>query len=168
MYSTFPTLAERKSATFGAKDLSCRETSARIFSHLHALLTHLPLVSSFRRSFSSSASNAFSRQLLSKKLSSLRTKKETSRSRLIASYNAAWQRPTLAERKSATFGAKDLSCRETSARIFSHLHALLTHLPLVSSFRRSFSSSASNAFSRQLFYVEVKLFAHKKKTLLGL
>ncbi len=95
-----PTLAERKSATFGAKDLSCRETSARIFSHLHALLTHLPLVSSFRRSFSSSASNAFSRQLLSKKLSSLRTKKETSRSRLIASYNAAWQRPTLAERKS--------------------------------------------------------------------
>ncbi len=94
------TLAERKSATFGAKDLSCRETSARIFSHLHALLTHLPLVSSFRRSFSSSASNAFSRQLLSKKLSSLRTKKETSRSRLIASYNAAWQRPTLAERKS--------------------------------------------------------------------
>ncbi len=95
-----PTLAERKSATFGAKDLSCRETSARIFSHLHTLLTHLPLVSSFRRSFSSSASNAFSRQLLSKKLSSLRTKKETSRSRLIASYNAAWQRPTLAERKS--------------------------------------------------------------------
>ena len=75
---------------------------------------------------------------------------------------------TLVERKSATFGAKDLSCRETSARIFSHLHAFLTHLPLVSSFRHSFSSSASNAFSRQLFYVEVKLFAHKKKTLLGL
>ncbi len=76
MYSTFPTLAERKSATFGAKDLSCHETSARIFSHLYALLTHLPLVSSFRRSFSSSASNAFSRQLLPKKLSSLRTKKK--------------------------------------------------------------------------------------------
>jgi len=56
MYSTFPTLAERKSATFGAKELYCRETTARIFSHLHALLTHLPLVSSFRHSFSSSAS----------------------------------------------------------------------------------------------------------------
>ncbi len=61
---------------------------------MHELCSCIP------RSFSSSASNAFSRQLLSKKLSYLRTKKETSRSRLIASYNAAWQRPTLAERKS--------------------------------------------------------------------
>ncbi len=75
---------------------------------------------------------------------------------------------TLVERKSATFGAKELSCRKTSARIFSHLHAFLTHLPLVSSFRHTFSSSASNAFSRQLFYVEVKLFAYKKKRPFGL
>ncbi len=93
-----PTLAERKSATFGAKDLSCHETSARIFSHLYALLTHLPLVSSFRRSFSSSASNAFSRQLLPKKLSSAH-KRDLSVSAHRILY-AAWQRPTLAERKS--------------------------------------------------------------------
>ncbi|WP_440858626.1 hypothetical protein, partial [Staphylococcus shinii] len=66
------------------------------------------------------------------KLSSSRIKKDPIGSLI------AWQRPTLAERKSATFGAKDLSCRETSVRIFSRLHA----------------------FSRQLFYVEVKLFAH--------
>src|SRR5699024_10797195 len=74
-------------------------------------------------------------------------KKETFRSRLIASYMLAWQRPTLAERKLATIGAKKLSCHEASARIFPHLHAFLTHLPLVSSFRLSLSSSASNAFS---------------------
>src|SRR5699024_3043192 len=64
----------------------------------------------------------------------------------------AWQRPTLAERKSATISAKKLSCHEASARIFPHLHAFLTHFPLVSSFRLSLSSSSSTRFSCQLFF----------------
>jgi hypothetical protein len=41
----------------------------------------------------------------------------------------AWQRPTLAGRKSATIGANELPWLEASARIFPHLHASLTCLP---------------------------------------
>src|SRR5699024_4209452 len=99
-----PTLAERKSAYNSPKMGSAPDRGARIFPHLHSFLTQLPLVSSFRRSLSSSASNAFSWQSFFSashwKLSSFWTKKETFRSRLIASYMLAWQRPTLAERKS--------------------------------------------------------------------
>src|SRR5699024_187388 len=78
MYSSLPTLAERKSATIGAKQLFCLQTSVRIFPQFHAFLTHLPLVSSFRLSFTSSASNAFFCQfavLRTGKLSSFYVKK---------------------------------------------------------------------------------------------
>src|SRR5699024_5507379 len=95
-----PTLAERKSATISAKKLSCHEARACIFPHLHAFHTPLPILSLFPSSLSSSTSNAFSLQSFFSashwKLSSFWTKKETFRSRLIASYMLAWQRPTLA------------------------------------------------------------------------
>ena len=99
--------------------------------------------------------------------------------------------PTLTERKSPTFGAKDLSWLQTSARkaplsiywdsgtyawVLAHaflllFHAFLTHLPLVSSFRLSFTSSASNAFFCQFAVLrtgKLSSFYVKKKRPLGL
>jgi len=81
-------------------------------------------------------------QSLFKKLSSFfRHKKKRPLGLLVA-----WQRPTLAECKSATIGAKELFWLEANARIFPHLHPSLTCLP------------ARKRVARRLEFVSFKRF----------
>ncbi|WP_218117635.1 hypothetical protein, partial [Staphylococcus sp. HMSC063A11] len=58
-----------------------------------------------------------------------------------------WQRPTLAERKSATMALRNLLHFESSARTFLHFLKLLAFLAQLNSLLNFFNSSASNAFS---------------------
>ena len=64
----------------------------------------------------------------------------------------AWQRPTLAERKSATIGAKQLSLLVNGGHYLSQLHSFLTHLPRVSSLRLSLVSSILISFTSNSFF----------------
>ncbi|WP_394856054.1 hypothetical protein, partial [Staphylococcus borealis] len=63
------------------------------------------------------------------------------------SHSFAWQRPTLAERKSATIALRTLLYFEASVRIFLPFLKLLALLALLNSLLNFLNSSASNAFS---------------------
>ena len=96
------TLAERKSATIVLRSLLCFETNARIFPYFLFLFAHLArlnlLLKISMRQLQSISSQC---RYLSSLFLTFGIKRDLSVSmRLIASICFAWQRPTLAERKS--------------------------------------------------------------------